>query len=624
MALPQNSSYSSPLDHPISPPSSPELKPPPRNPRRLQQLRYHTAVAPARSSSRYSLDDSSDPDDASPTTIRHGSGALAMAPSLAIQPVSPPSSPEIASWRVAPQPEIVSPVDDESDASLEKIVQVIKGNPRDLTPPAETPHYRHIPDTQCGLPSVSRHGPVRASGIDQAPAYHQELSHRKPVKDENASWRPQLPPQRQAPSAPMQRPPQQTIIPERDSSFGMRSKQAGRQAMPLDTRPPWHGASGRERQVSALQDDLSVPPLSLSNNIGKRNTPKGGFRSRLSHMGSPGMDGTSGPGATMRKFISAKTHRKAGSISTQSPRAQYDMDASEPRPDVYPSPPHQDRYDNAAARASPQYSPGQSITIKRKPPPGAHIRNTDHAHPLASSPINDNDIPNPLTPESPTPIQQAGGDSWIQPPSRFSTTTYATTTVGMTSVESSPATGVESNLLGSPFGGPLPTNERLRSVLDAPSAKRSALVSRPETSASAKSTNKPSDSRADGAIVTPRRASFSSISKPLPPAPPEVSASDRIAHLTAQLDSLSNRRMNINKCVKQMTELIPTDNLLDSYEVQRKRGMERKKIDALKTELAEVQREEHELGLMLHRAYKRQNKEAVYEPTTLWVRRVAG
>lgn len=71
-----------------------------------------------------------------------------------------------------------------------------------------------------------------------------------------------------------------------------------------------------------------------------------------------------------------------------------------------------------------------------------------------------------------------------------------------------------------------------------------------------------------------------------------------------------------------MTELMPTDNLMASSQVLRKREAEKQKVEALKEELAEVQREEYDLGLKLHRAYKRLDKDAEFEPTTLWVRRV--
>ncbi|KKY31079.1 hypothetical protein UCDDA912_g08957 [Diaporthe ampelina] len=126
---------------------------------------------------------------------------------------------------------------------------------------------------------------------------------------------------------------------------------------------------------------------------------------------------------------------------------------------------------------------------------------------------------------------------------------------------------------------------------------------------------------------TSRPASILSVDKALPAAPPELSAEttkDRVAMLNAQLQSLGNRRININKSIKQMTELMPQDNLLAAPEVMRKREMEKRKVDDLQQELADVQREEHELGMKLHRAYKRLDRQADYEPTTLWVRRATG
>lgn len=122
-----------------------------------------------------------------------------------------------------------------------------------------------------------------------------------------------------------------------------------------------------------------------------------------------------------------------------------------------------------------------------------------------------------------------------------------------------------------------------------------------------------------------RRASTLSMSKPLPPAPSELSlADDPVSQLNSQLKSLAHRRVNIEKSIKQMTELMPQDNLLASDQVLRRREEEKQKVEGLREELAVIQSQEHELGLRLFRAYKRQDKNAEYEPTTLWVRRVAG
>ena len=48
----------------------------------------------------------------------------------------------------------------------------------------------------------------------------------------------------------------------------------------------------------------------------------------------------------------------------------------------------------------------------------------------------------------------------------------------------------------------------------------------------------------------------------------------------------------------------------------------RRTVDGLGRELAEVVKDEHETGLKLHRALKRDDEFAAYEPTSIWVRRV--
>jgi hypothetical protein len=106
--------------------------------------------------------------------------------------------------------------------------------------------------------------------------------------------------------------------------------------------------------------------------------------------------------------------------------------------------------------------------------------------------------------------------------------------------------------------------------------------------------------------------------------PDEAQSHDLVTSLQAQLDDLAHRRNNIVKSIKQMTELMPTDSLVVTDEVRRKRELEKMKIERLRTEEADVRREEHDIGLRLHRAWKRRDKDAVYEPTGLWVRRVTG
>jgi seryl-tRNA synthetase len=116
----------------------------------------------------------------------------------------------------------------------------------------------------------------------------------------------------------------------------------------------------------------------------------------------------------------------------------------------------------------------------------------------------------------------------------------------------------------------------------------------------------------------------SNIAKTLPMSPAEAESHDLITSLQAQLDNLTHRRNNITKSIRQMTELMPTDSVLVTDQVRRKRENEKRKVEGLREEEADVRRQEHDIGLRLHRAWKRKDKEAVYEPTGLWVRRVTG
>ncbi|TQS38194.1 hypothetical protein Golomagni_01306 [Golovinomyces magnicellulatus] len=113
-------------------------------------------------------------------------------------------------------------------------------------------------------------------------------------------------------------------------------------------------------------------------------------------------------------------------------------------------------------------------------------------------------------------------------------------------------------------------------------------------------------------------------SKNLPQTPAKNSSHDLVTALQDHLDSLANRRRKIARSIRQMTELMPRENLLITEEVRLRREREKRQVAMLIEEEAEIKREEHEVGLRLHRAWKRTESGAVYEPTSLWVRRVTG
>ncbi|KAI4136072.1 MAG: hypothetical protein LQ347_000122 [Umbilicaria vellea] len=186
-----------------------------------------------------------------------------------------------------------------------------------------------------------------------------------------------------------------------------------------------------------------------------------------------------------------------------------------------------------------------------------------------------------------------------QLPSRFSTTTYATTAYG-----SPPATpGLSSAPL---MPDPLtPMVDRRRPVPVAGPANVAVTARKPTP--------------AEKAAVLKADAE-KKYSKTLPKSPPEAEAVDRVSSLQARLDNLHRRRRNLQTVIHELTHVVQPSSI--AYDIASRQEIKRT-VDALSRELAEVVKEEHETGLQLHRAWKRQDRNA-YEPTGLWVRRVTG
>ncbi|KXH50732.1 hypothetical protein CSIM01_01581 [Colletotrichum simmondsii] len=316
--------------------------------------------------------------------------------------------------------------------------------------------------------------------------------------------------------------------------------------------------------------------------------------------------------------------------------------------------------------SAPNAHLGLDKAIRRKPPPAnSHALHAPQPS-YSSSVYSEQTVHAPASthekspPRAPAAAQREAAaaaaaaaaakptDPWAQPPSRFSVTTYATS--------ADPDTPRESAESDRPPVPSLPTppqqqkdgvmNRRRPPVLKSTSPSINPdqpiviSMSSPYMSSAFTEDTSPPPARTQlpsQKQPLPRTSSASlysnssrpesvwSTSKALPPPPTELSmVNDRVGYLNARLESLGNRRININQAIKQMTELMPTDSILASEAVLRKREAEKRKVEALKVELAEVQREEYEIGLKLHRAYKRMDRNAEYEPTTLWVRRVTG
>lgn len=454
----------------------------------------------------------------------------------------------------------------------------------------------------------------------------------------------------------------------------------------LSSRPAWRGASGWTAQVEPVRDNPEAAPLKIPRKSSKRVTSPVSATGPNPNLGSAAGVGVAGgqaapaktPGSeTAARSAPRETLRRVVPSSQMAPAGAPVSSKQTPGPDGLgnsraPVPGSFDGADapTVAARALlPSVAGGNTMdpqttnTVRRKPPP-AHA---NHAHQESLSSVYSQDPqPPPPPPHGANPVSTQPPDSWTQPASRFSVTTFATSAAATPREsfdtwdhdrppmptppqqyrESPPKTKQESvmdrqrpKLLSSgayadddqpSSGAPIIISFKDTAYTTSPSSKPSAAAR--QRQAAATGAHDSYQSMVTRARTTTERpvssaSNASSINKMLPPAPPEASAGearDRVGMLNAQLQSLGNRRINLNRSIKQMTELMPQDNVLDSADVIHKREMEKRKVEVLREELADVQRQEYELGLKLHRAYKRMDRDADWENSALWVRRVTG
>ncbi|KAI3343051.1 hypothetical protein F4824DRAFT_128821 [Ustulina deusta] len=566
--------------------------------------------------------------------------------------VSPPSSPDIASPKEGPDPGDVSPIDEALDTSHPAQERQTKTGPRSnipmmrrerrknsdavsksrdrTTPPRPYGHdVRWDPGT--GEPTTSTKGrPSQvnpqeyALGLANRTISTSSSTQSKLSEPNPASLRDRLRPARQASVSPQPEPA---------------------------PRPEWRGASGRTTIVPPVRDNKNVTRLNIPSR-GDKKTGRG--VPVLSPVESNGSEAASSPLQTGGRSPSTPAHEKGsaaipgGTSSSRQPQSPGSQ--SSPAPSAYPTPPLSEEVIRAnrplvqgssSVNSSPLRTlqvPPNDKAIRRKP---ARVSSGQHPEPAASS---ERDVAPPQVPTT------GPSSEWIQPASHFSITTYTTSTHAST-----PRIGVDEDILSlpthpqpsTPTPAPKPAPEvsvlgRGRPII--PGYEDSPRLTPTEPVKikleSPFYTTSPPNPKATGPLASGLRpsigvipkgnhsavsvASVLTLDKSLPPAPPEASAKDRVTELNAQLEALGNRRININTAIKKLTQMMPTDNILASEAVVRKREGEKRKVETLRTELADVERQSYELGLKLHRAYKRLDRNAEFEPTTLWVRRVTG
>lgn len=380
------------------------------------------------------------------------------------------------------------------------------------------------------------------------------------------------------------------LPPKSQRSFGERIKNLRESTLVPGDRPEWKGSSGRHQIVPPVADQPNLPPIDIPRKSSKRAT-------------SPRSVGF-GANTPLSSILSV-----SAGTSTASPTT-----SGQETPTVEPIP----------GRHSPPQHVASPNSLADQPSVSASEVNASPVVQLPTEYTSDAIPPSPTTAPGNIPMgEYQKGDSLSsierhfsealkdlnfptatraeQPVSRFSVTTYATTTASTPRV---------SNELPSM---PTPPKENTP-VVDRRYPKPGSLDFTKATARKAVP-NSP--------IFISMSSASRRNSKMLPKTPSESQSTDLVSSLQAQLDNLANRRANIQKSIRQMTELMPPDGLARGMEARRQ-AEEREKVALLKDDLADVVREEHDIGLRLHRALKRRDDNAVYEPTGLWVRRVTG
>ncbi|KAI1200585.1 hypothetical protein F5X97DRAFT_83426 [Nemania serpens] len=576
--------------------------------------------------------------------------------------ISPPSSPDIASPREGPYHGDVSPIDETHDTS--QFAEERHEAPKRTEPRSNIPMMRR----ERRKNSDAAANPLRESKsrdrLTPARPYVHDVRWDPRTGEPTTSTKgrpPQVNPLEYAHGLTNRAASASSSVPSRPSSSNpstfrdrlnpVRQTSVSPQPDPAP-RPEWRGASGRTAIVPPVKDSKHVAPLRIPPRSGKR---AGQSLPVLSPVESNGSETASSPLQPAARNPPPPGHDQDSPVflaATPAAGQPHSPDITSSSPSAYPTPPLsedtvrtnrplvQGQATTTSSQTRPLQIPSNEKATRRKP---ARLSSAQYPEPSPSPEHSRHHA-------APQQASAAGLSSeWTQPPSRFSITTYATS-----NHTSTPRGSLDEDVppmptppqLNTPTPAPKPALEvsilnRGRPMVSGYEASPRLTPTEPvkinldspfygTSPATMATRSTPTGQRALASVIpegnhsTLSVASVLSLGKSLPPAPPEASAKDRVTELNAQLEALGNRRININTAIRKMTEMMPTDNILASDAVVRKREAEKRKVETLRTELADVERQSYELGLKLHRAYKRLDRNAEYEPTTLWVRRVTG
>ncbi|KAF1959828.1 hypothetical protein CC80DRAFT_405754 [Byssothecium circinans] len=380
----------------------------------------------------------------------------------------------------------------------------------------------------------------------------------------------------------------------KDAPLAERANRFGTRPPPVDTKPrvePWSRTSGRVEIVKPLKDQRTEKPFLFSR---KANPVKAVEHAR----------GASNSLATTTKPLSVAN----------------DTDIVADIPEEF------DNYHNPIKPVVPlkvgRNSPPQSLASPTSPHNSTN--KASYSYPSPITPTNNQSIPEtetepePVTPTAKAPrksVEDTPGSTNSKdtgPTSRFSWTTYNSGTTYQQSPPPSPPP-LPTNILTEPISAasslldrkrPIPTADRVPTRK--PVGESTAKIMQPKTR-----TSDPPSPRPD--------STFSTNSKALPRPPTELAAADHVEILESQMEDLRIRRNNVYRLLNDLNNMAPPNPMVTDF--RRMRLVEQRKKD-FENELAEIKVEEHDIGLKLHRAFRKREALDPNGGSALWVRRV--
>ncbi|KAF2444694.1 hypothetical protein P171DRAFT_280612 [Karstenula rhodostoma CBS 690.94] len=393
----------------------------------------------------------------------------------------------------------------------------------------------------------------------------------------------------------------------RDQSLAERANRYGAKPAPVDTRSrePWSRTTGRTEIVQPFKDQPSDKPLRV-----RREFDKDASNSLTTNAARVPERADTAPVADNPAADDLHEEPIKPIVPLKVARSSLSRDVASP------TSPH-----NAGSSNPYTYSP-VTPTNKQFTTGPTNVEAQANSEPAQPGPTT----PTARGPQQATEVTpgSTGGKS-RGPDSRFSWTTYNSSTTYQHSPPPSPP-------------HPVPTSRVPREPASAASAilnrkRPSAVARKPVASfASIASTATVDSATVDSARNTmisngppsPRAESTlstlsTSTHKALPRPPTELAAADHIEMLESQMEDLKVRRNNVYRLLNDLNNMAPPNPMVTDF--KRMRLVEQRKKD-FSDELAEIKREEHDVGLKLHRAWRKREMADPGCESALWVRRV--